>query len=270
MKKFPILLAGLACASAAYATDYTNVSMTFSSNGSYTSGSDYPDSPDGGALTSPDFFFNTVASTTWYLNNGSVTNLTGAAVNRVFVGRSNLNGTLNFDTGTAGNAGTIFFQNTNNFGFRINESGGSNTAIVNLNGGVTVESNRIWGGSATVANSQLNINNGRFVLTSYITGQALSALAVTLSQGSSLYLFDTGSTVTNASTFSTYAGGGSTLIAAGGATLQFTNGVSFTNAAGTAGTYTVITAVPEPSTYGLLGAGALAGMTLVRRRRRAA
>ncbi len=33
--------------------------------------------------------------------------------------------------------------------------------------------------------------------------------------------------------------------------------------------YAKITAVPEPSTYGMLGAGALAGVAFVRRRKRA-
>lgn len=198
-------------------------------------------------LTATDWFLEGTTAT-WTINSGvTVTTST----NRFFIGTTTApnTGIANFVI-TGG--GTFLDTNTNQYAFRLGQNGGAEPGQITVSGGSTFQMTP--GGSAN--------NTGLWAQSS----------------GSALVLNGIGSTAilkgvytSTTSTSGTYQSGNTSIADAVAINVSSIGGSILSSYdAGTNVTTLTVAAVPEPSTYGLMGAGTLAAAAFVRRRRQKA
>ncbi|MDR2982382.1 MAG: hypothetical protein LBV12_09080 [Puniceicoccales bacterium] len=222
------------------------------------------------------------------VENGTVVNLAEASAgNRFFVGiavgGNTAVSTLNFAASST--AGTVYLQNTGNYGFRVGHQNNALHAggIINIYDGVSFQSKaNIWGQGTNT--HMLNIYNGSLSFVRDMAGQSgsggsttgaaglLHDMTVVLGMNGDLFIAGLNLADTNAfNTFLTSNGKSILMDSSLGAeySLVYQNGASVTDAVSGASINGVrISVIPEPSTYAfasVLAAGFV--LAAIRRRR---
>ena len=197
-----------------------------------------------------------------------------------------LSGTINLTGNTSigafGGVGTIASAISGGFG--ITKVGAGNNVLSGNNtytGNTTVSAGTLTvaastgaihvgaaAGGVTVASGATLAVSGKLILTSIVSGSIANAGTLTLDAGTSvLDLAGLFNGQADGSTYQLLSGAGTTTGNFSNITGYAPGSVSFDNSTGL---LTFTSAVPEPSTYGLIGAGALAAVAFVRRRRKVA
>lgn len=194
----------------------------------------------------------TVGSASGFFSNQITVNISGGSLTAQRLQLAN-NGTLNISGGTV---------NSTTYSVLFSTNGAAGSNILNLSGG------SVTGGSTTTSLLQSTTITATIGGSAIVNGSSITSFGNTIANGSSTLNFLnnwTGSLNLNSSTdwSSALIGSGATL---NGTDIDNTNINRFNIVGGTIS----LNAVPEPSTYGLMGAGALAGVAFVRRRRKTA
>lgn len=183
---------------------------------------------------------------------------TTGALNKYGTGTWSLAGTNTYSGGTTVSGGTLITGNT--------------SALGNGSAAVTVNAGTLQIGNGT-ANTVTLGSGANLVIATGATLKFFAADSAIALQGAGSYTLGNSTLDLNglfnaAGTYQLISGGN----AAGGTqgALSFLNFDSTNFSAAFSGGNLVVSAVPEPSTYGLIGAGALAAVAFVRRRRKAA
>ena len=215
------IVAGLLAPLVPATAELVNVDMTWTSSTLYDSfgNYDYPDNPDNGIVnvSAADFEFRDNASSIWRVNDGAAVILKqdgGSNGHRFFVGIADggsggTTGTLTI-TSDSGSPGSLSARGNAYAAMRIGHESDGNSAsgVVNIEGGVTVQTGWIFGeGSGT---RDLNIVDGEFQVFSGDDYKRLNEIDVTIGFQGALWIEDSTGSVTDLVSFERFVSGATT------------------------------------------------------------